>query len=134
MTTAKNQSLGVRKKQKYTTQKKQNTKPKLQWVYHPMNNILFDFIRETFTSKAKKSSQLPVNDFIKYYNQNLDKIWLKLIVGNLAPFITSLSSISKYDIDNTKASISFFASNLYEVTIQIDYQQTKIYLITTVGD
>ena len=83
------------------------------------------FIKETFTSIVGKTSKLPINEFIKFYDNKMDQGWLKSIIGNLIPFITFLSlSIFASHIDNISTSISFFESQL-AIIPSSKYQQTK---------
>ena len=117
---------GSKKKRKHAVPKL-STKPKKQWATCPTSNTLLEFIKETFVSKAKTSSKIPINDFIQYYDRKLklDKGWLKPIVGNLTPFITFLRSSSAKQIDNDSitSSISFFKSKLNDISIQSNCQQ-----------
>ena len=132
--TTTNQSPGVKKKQKGNSAlKKLSTKQKAGWVDHPTYEVLVKTIKDTFTSKTKKISQLPINKFINHYNKNLDKGWLNLIKGNLSPLVTVLCYGANID-ENEKVCISFFISKLDALTIQSDYQQTKEDLITIMRD
>jgi hypothetical protein len=134
MTTTTSQSSGVKKKRKKVPQK-QSVKSKSEWARAPTSDILLEFIKDTFASKVKKSSQLPINDFFNHYNVKLDSGWIEPIVGNLAPFITFLSSSSDQNNDTTTAAaISFFGSKLNEVPIQSNYQQTKQHLAAAVNN
>ena len=101
-------------------------------MIHPTSTILLEFIKETFTFKGKNPSKLPINEFIKYYNKKLDQGWLNLIIGDLTPFVTFLSSSSfVYHTDNITISISFFESKL-DSAIPSKYQQTKADLFAAV--
>jgi hypothetical protein len=134
MTTTTNQSSGVKKKRKKAPQKL-STKPKKQWARVPTSGILLEFINETFISKVKNASQLPINVFFNHYNEKLDRGWIEPIVGNLAPFITFLSSSSdKINDTMIAAAISFFGSKLNGVPIQSNYQQTKKHLSAAVNN
>ena len=86
-----------------------------------------EFIKETFTlNKGKNTnpSKLPINEFIKFYDNKMNQGWLNLIIGNLTPFITFLSSSFAKQNDNISTSISFFESKLV-TTPSSKYQQTK---------
>ena len=131
MTTTTHQSLGVKKKRKQAPLK-QSSKIKSEWALVPTSDILLEFIKESFSSKVQKKS-LAINDFLNHYNYRFDRGWIKPIVGNLAPFITFLSSSSDQNNDTTTAAaISFFRSKLNDVPIQSNYQQTKDHLATAV--
>jgi hypothetical protein len=131
-TTTTNQSPGVKKKR---GRGKKITKQNKQWTDHPTSDLLLESINDTFISKVKNSLQLPINDFINHYSDKLDKGWLEPIVGNLDPFITFLSSSFTNQVDNTKTkSITFFESNVDELMIESNHQQTKDDLLTAVRD
>ena len=105
--------------------KKLSVKPKGQWAVQPTSTILVAFIKETFTSIVGKPSKLPINEFIKFYDNKMDQGWLKSIIGNLIPFITFLlSSIFASHTNNVSTSISFFESKLPTIPSS-KYQQTK---------
>ena len=111
------------KKKRYRTRvlpQKLSVKPKKLWVVQPTSSIFLKFIEETFTYKGKSLNpeKLPINDFIKHYDKQLERVdrgWLKKIVGNLTPFITFLSSSFAKQNDNIETSITFFESQLYSI-------------------
>ena len=151
-TTDTNRSPVVKKKKKQA-EKKLSSKNKKQWAELPTCDLLFVFVNETFQSKARSSSKLPINDFIRYYNFHNAKGWMKSIVGNLFHFITFLSDPGytvvnrsgdvAVHIDNIKTSLaidntidvhtsclSFFETKLNDSTRK--YQATKDDLLSAV--
>jgi hypothetical protein len=133
--TALTSTAAISKKKRKKVAQKQSKKGKADWPHFPSSDLLLIFINETFLSKVKKSSQLPINDFFNHYNEKLNRGWIEPIVGNLTPFITFLSSSSDQNNDTiTAAAISFFRSKLNEMPIQSNYQQTKKHLAAAVED
>jgi hypothetical protein len=137
-TTNPNRSSVVKKKMIQAGQK-QSAKPKNVWAQLPTCDMLLVFVNETFQSKVKYSSKLPINDFIRYYNSRLGKGWMKSIIGSLVPFITFLSDPGKdintsLAIDNASgvhnSCLSFFETKLNDTTRK--YQATKDNLLLAV--
>ena len=137
-TTDPNRSLVVKKK-RIQAEQKLSTELKKLWVQLPTCDILLVFVHETFQSKVKHLSKLPINDFIRYYNSRLEKGWMKRIIGNLVPFITFLSDPGKHintslAIDNASgihtSCLSFFETKLNDMTGT--YQATKDNLLSAV--
>ena len=102
-------------------------------MVQPTSPILLTFIKETFSYRGPNPEKLPINDFIKHYDDKLKKVdrgWLKKIIGNLTPFITFLSSGFAKQNDNIETSITFFESQLYSIPSK--YHQIKKDLVTAV--